>query len=67
MQVRKFGQQLCTYLADEYELACEHVHSCCIVIARKEFKIEGKWHTWIDYPKFFEVQYRDFFVKHMYV
>lgn len=38
-----------------YELAAEHAHSCCILIAHTKFKINNKWHTHIDYPKFFEM------------
>ena len=37
----------------EYGLACEHAHSCCILLARKDpYLKDGKWHTWIDYDKF---------------
>jgi hypothetical protein len=36
-----------------YELACEHAHSCCILLADKRFKgSSGEWHTWIDFDKF---------------
>lgn len=35
-----------------YELAAEHEHSCCVLMAHKDFKKDGVWHTWIDYPKF---------------
>ncbi|ODV81935.1 Fe-S oxidoreductase [Suhomyces tanzawaensis NRRL Y-17324] len=38
-----------------YEVAAEHAHSCCILIAHTKFKINGKWHTHIDYPKFFQL------------
>jgi tRNA wybutosine-synthesizing protein 1 len=39
-----------------YELACEHVHSCCVLLAKVDkFKINGKWHTWIDYDRFNEL------------
>ncbi|KAM9931930.1 hypothetical protein OXX80_008426 [Metschnikowia pulcherrima] len=38
-----------------YELAAEHAHSCCILIAHTKFHINGVWHTHIDYPKFFEL------------
>lgn len=38
-----------------YELAAEHAHSCCILIAHQKFKINGKWHTHINYPRFFEL------------
>ncbi|CAH6718375.1 S-adenosyl-L-methionine-dependent tRNA 4-demethylwyosine synthase [[Candida] jaroonii] len=39
----------------KYNIAAEHAHSCCILIAHDKFKINGKWHTHIDYPKFFEL------------
>lgn len=55
-QVIEFAQQLLNYIPfDMYELACEHSHSNCVLIANKKFKIDGKWHTWIDYEKYFEL------------
>lgn len=40
----------------EYELACEHAHSCCVLLAKTaKFKVDGKWHTWIDYEKFHDL------------
>jgi tRNA wybutosine-synthesizing protein 1 len=39
----------------KYGIAAEHAHSCCILIASERFKKEGKWHTRIDYAKFFEL------------
>lgn len=38
-----------------YRIACEHEHSCCVLIALDKFYINGRWHTWIDYDKFFEL------------
>ena len=38
----------------DYGIAAEHAHSCCILLASKRFLIDGKWHTIIDYEKFFE-------------
>ena len=38
----------------EYGIAAEHAHSCCVLIASKRFFVDGKWHTLIDYEKFFE-------------
>lgn len=38
-----------------YQLAAEHAHLCCILLADTKFKIDGKWHTHIDYAKFFEL------------
>eukprot|EP00997_Jenningsia_sp_PLL12_P005682 NODE_2215_length_964_cov_162.925683_g1824_i0.p3 GENE.NODE_2215_length_964_cov_162.925683_g1824_i0~~NODE_2215_length_964_cov_162.925683_g1824_i0.p3 ORF type:complete len:108 (-),score=27.12 NODE_2215_length_964_cov_162.925683_g1824_i0:102-425(-) len=57
-EVVRFCQDLCNVLqgdSAQYQLACEHEHSCLILIAKKKFHIEGQWHTWIDYPKFFEL------------
>uniref|UniRef100_A0A6G1SCN2 S-adenosyl-L-methionine-dependent tRNA 4-demethylwyosine synthase TYW1 n=1 Tax=Aceria tosichella TaxID=561515 RepID=A0A6G1SCN2_9ACAR len=55
-QVVEFAQDLLPYLPkDTYELACEHSHSNCVLIANKKFKINNKWHTWIDYEKYFEL------------
>ncbi|GFP65945.1 S-adenosyl-L-methionine-dependent tRNA 4-demethylwyosine synthase [Saccharomyces cerevisiae] len=36
-----------------YDLAAEHAHSNCLLIADTKFKINGEWHTHIDYDKFF--------------
>ncbi|GLC41738.1 hypothetical protein PLESTB_000682600 [Pleodorina starrii] len=48
-----FGQAICEARGGEYALACEHAHSCCILLARVDkFLIGGRWHTWIDYDKF---------------
>ncbi|ODM90500.1 S-adenosyl-L-methionine-dependent tRNA 4-demethylwyosine synthase, partial [Orchesella cincta] len=48
-------ENLCnTYLPD-YQLACEHEHSNCVLVAHKRFLIDNEWHTWIDYDKFHEL------------
>lgn len=40
-------------VAGEYALACEHAHSCCILLARVDkFLVGGVWHTHIDYDRF---------------
>eukprot|EP01126_Amoeba_proteus_P035336 TRINITY_DN3560_c0_g1_i11.p1 TRINITY_DN3560_c0_g1~~TRINITY_DN3560_c0_g1_i11.p1 ORF type:complete len:460 (+),score=110.00 TRINITY_DN3560_c0_g1_i11:874-2253(+) len=62
-EVVKFSQSLCNeinHVVDPihavYEIACEHEHSLSILIANKsKFYKNGKWHTWIDYPKFSEL------------
>lgn len=55
-QVIEFAQQLLEYLPkDKYELACEHSHSNCVLIADIKFKVDNKWHTWINYDKYFEL------------
>ncbi|KFA67811.1 hypothetical protein S40285_06961 [Stachybotrys chlorohalonatus IBT 40285] len=38
-----------------YGIAAEHAHSCCILLASERFNVDGKWHTHIDYQKFFEL------------
>ena len=38
----------------DYGIAAEHGHSCCILLASQRFRVDGKWHTLIDYEKFFE-------------
>ncbi|OUM55562.1 hypothetical protein BVG19_g5114 [[Candida] boidinii] len=38
-----------------YDIAAEHAHSCCILIAQTKFKIDNKWYTHIDYDKFFQL------------
>ena len=39
-----------------YEVACEHAHSCCVLLARTDkFKKQGKWYTWIDYDRFHQL------------
>ncbi len=36
-----------------YSIATEHEHSCCVLLAREDkFLVDGKWNTWIDYPKY---------------
>lgn len=39
----------------KYGIAAEHAHSCCILLASERFKVHGKWHTHIDYKRFFEL------------
>lgn len=38
-----------------YHIACEHEHSCCVLIALDKFFFDGHWHTWINYEKFYEL------------
>ena len=55
-EVVKFSEALTQVLAKRgignYALACEHKHSCSILIAKEKFRVNGVWHTWIDYGKF---------------
>lgn len=54
-EVVSFVQNLCDELGGEWDLAAEHAHSCCVLAARKDYQRDGRWWTWIDYPKFFEL------------
>ncbi|XP_036135226.1 S-adenosyl-L-methionine-dependent tRNA 4-demethylwyosine synthase TYW1 isoform X1 [Molossus molossus] len=48
-------------LIPNYEIACEHEHSNCLLIAHRKFKIGREWWTWIDYNRFQELvqEYED--------
>eukprot|EP00271_Cylindrocystis_brebissonii_P021549 TRINITY_DN777_c1_g1_i1.p1 TRINITY_DN777_c1_g1~~TRINITY_DN777_c1_g1_i1.p1 ORF type:complete len:988 (+),score=203.56 TRINITY_DN777_c1_g1_i1:57-3020(+) len=51
--VKAFAEAISAARNGEYELACEHVHSCCVVLAKTaKFKKDGRWYTWIDYERF---------------
>ncbi|TBU00832.1 S-adenosyl-L-methionine-dependent tRNA 4-demethylwyosine synthase [Hamiltosporidium magnivora] len=51
--VINFAIQLINGL-EGYEIACEHEHSCCILIANTKYKKNQKWYTWINFDKFNE-------------
>ncbi len=54
-EVLSFVHQLADRL-DGYEVASEHEHSNCVLIANTKFKVdEGRWRTWIDYEKFHQL------------
>ncbi|XP_047451024.1 S-adenosyl-L-methionine-dependent tRNA 4-demethylwyosine synthase TYW1 [Mugil cephalus] len=53
-EVVAFVQQLADMLP-QYEIACEHEHSNCLLIAHTKFKVDGDWWTWIDYDRFQEL------------
>ncbi|XP_054703774.1 S-adenosyl-L-methionine-dependent tRNA 4-demethylwyosine synthase TYW1B isoform X4 [Grus americana] len=53
-EVVRFVQELADLIPD-YEIACEHEHSNCLLIAHKKFKINGEWCTWINYGRFQEL------------
>lgn len=51
--VKAFSEAVALKSEGEYEVACEHEHSCCVLLAKVDkFKINGQWFTWIDYEKF---------------
>jgi tRNA wybutosine-synthesizing protein 1 len=51
-EVLSFVDKLVSYISDDYEVASEHEHSNCVLVANKKFKVNGEWMTWIDYDKF---------------
>ena len=56
-EVTSFVEALNTALGRrglDYGIAAEHAHSCCVLLASKRFLVDGRWHTLIDYEKFFE-------------
>lgn len=54
--VKAFSEALALKSQGEYEVACEHAHSCCVLLAKtNKFKIDGRWYTWIDYEKFHDL------------
>lgn len=42
-------------LLPEYEIVSEHIPSRVVMFAKKSFKKDGKWYTWINFPKFHEL------------
>ena len=59
-EVREFCAAMVQRLreqGEDYGLACEHEHSNLVLIAKRKFwnAEEGRWWTWIDYPKFHEL------------
>ncbi|KAK8831312.1 hypothetical protein WA577_001418, partial [Blastocystis sp. JDR] len=56
-EVVAYGQKL-NALLEDYEISCEHEHSCSVLLTHKKFFYDGKWHTWIDFDKFQELYAR---------
>ncbi|MEK6899962.1 MAG: hypothetical protein AABX05_02450, partial [Nanoarchaeota archaeon] len=50
-EVVVFSKELVKYLSD-YEIVSEHIPSRVVMFAKKKYKVDGGWHTWIDFPKF---------------
>ena len=51
-EVITFVKEIQKYVANEYEVTCEHSHSNCLLLAHVKFKINEEWYTFIDYEKF---------------
>ncbi len=49
----KYCQELVQYLPD-HEIVSEHIPSRVIMLAKKKYKIDGVWQTWIDFEKWHE-------------
>jgi tRNA wybutosine-synthesizing protein 1 len=49
-----YSKELLKYLPN-YEIVSEHIASRVTLLAKKEFKKNNKWHTWIDFNKFFSL------------
>ena len=50
-----FVEKLAQAVGDGYAVACEHEHSNSVLIAAEKFRIDGRWHTWINYDRFHEL------------
>jgi len=46
-----FSKELLKYLPD-YEIVSEHIPSRVVMLAKKKFKKNNKWYTWIDFKSF---------------
>jgi len=53
-EIVAFSQELVKFLPD-YEIVSEHIPSRVLMFAKKKFKKDGVWHTWIDFPKYDEL------------
>ncbi len=49
-----FCKELEKYLPD-YEIVSEHISSRVVMFAKKKYKQDGVWYTWINFPKFHEL------------
>jgi tRNA wybutosine-synthesizing protein 1 len=49
-EIVDFSQELLKYLS-EYEIVTEHIPSRVVMCARKDFKKNNTWYTWIDFDK----------------
>lgn len=53
-EIVEFSKELMNFLPD-YEIVSEHIPSRVVMLAKKKFKINGAWHTWIDFEKWHEL------------
>ena len=53
-EVVEYTKELAKYLPD-YGIVSEHIPSRVVMLAKNKFKINEKWHTWIDFSKYHEL------------
>jgi tRNA wybutosine-synthesizing protein 1 len=53
-EVVSFSKELVKFL-DDYEIVSEHIPSRVVMLAKKKFKINNEWKTWIDFSKWHEL------------
>ena len=53
-EVVVFSKELERYLSD-HEIGSEHIPSRAVMFAKKKYKVDGVWKTWIDFPKFHQL------------
>lgn len=49
-EIVEFAKEINKNLPD-YEIVSEHIPSRVVFLAKKKFKIDDEWHTWIDFQK----------------
>lgn len=57
-EVASFAQDLASRISSKgipFAVASEHAHSCSVLLANEAFRVDGRWHTWIDYSRFAEL------------
>ncbi|MGM5481403.1 MAG: 4-demethylwyosine synthase TYW1 [Nanobdellota archaeon] len=53
-EIRQFSEKL-SPLLENYAVVTEHEPSRVILLAKESFKKDGKWMTWIDFDKWFDI------------
>jgi len=53
-EVIEFSKSLLPFLED-YDIVTDYPQSWVVLLAKKKFKKDGKWFTWIDFEKYFKL------------
>lgn len=53
-EVVAYSKELVDHLPG-YEIVSEHIPSRVVMLAKKKYKKDGRWHTWIDFPRWHEL------------